>query len=50
MVKVASAIGLYHLANHAEFAKPYSELDVVQIILFMSVAILAAVLARRSVR
>jgi diguanylate cyclase (GGDEF)-like protein len=36
------AIGLYHLANHAEFAKPYSELDVVQIILFLTVAILAA--------
>src|SRR5258705_8267405 len=36
------AIGLYHLANHAQPAKPYSELDVVQIILFMAVAMVAA--------
>ena len=42
LVAALGAIGLYHLANHAEFAKPYSELDVVQIILFMTVAILAA--------
>jgi diguanylate cyclase (GGDEF)-like protein len=45
LVAALGAIGLYHLANHAEFAKPYSELDVVQIILFMTVAILAAKMA-----
>jgi len=39
------AIVLYHLANHADFAKPYSELDVVQIVLFVTVGFVAAKLS-----
>jgi diguanylate cyclase (GGDEF)-like protein len=42
LAAAVGAVGLYHLANHAQFAKPYSELDVVQIILFITVAIVAA--------
>ncbi|MDQ1470654.1 MAG: two-component system, sensor histidine kinase LadS [Bryobacterales bacterium] len=38
----AVAIALYHLANHPNLAKPYSELDVVQMALFVTVAIVAA--------
>ena len=37
-----AAIGLYHLANHAQAGRPYSELDVVQIALFIAVAIVSA--------
>jgi diguanylate cyclase (GGDEF)-like protein len=37
-----TAIVLYHLANHVQLARPYGELDVLQIILFMAVAIVAA--------
>jgi diguanylate cyclase (GGDEF)-like protein len=40
-----AAIGLYHLANHAQAGRPYSELDVVQITLFMAVAIVSAKLS-----
>jgi diguanylate cyclase (GGDEF)-like protein len=45
-----AAIVLYHLANHAPFAKPYNELDVVQIILFLAVAIVAGKLTSDSRR
>lgn len=45
-----AAIGLYHLANHAQLAKPYSELDVIQVILFMAVAIVAAKLTSNARR
>ncbi len=41
-----AAIGLYHLANHAQVGKPYSELDVVQIVLFIAVAIVSAKLTK----
>ena len=37
-----AAIGLYHLANHAQLEKPYSELDVIQVIPFVAVAMIAA--------
>jgi diguanylate cyclase (GGDEF)-like protein len=37
-----AAIVLYHLANHVQFARPYGELDVLQIILFVAVAMVSA--------
>jgi diguanylate cyclase (GGDEF)-like protein len=42
LLAALAAIGLYHLANHAQVARPYGELDLVEIVLFITVAIVAA--------
>src|SRR4051812_24617144 len=40
-----ASIALYHLANHAPSATPYGELDVLQIVLFLLVAVVSAKVA-----
>jgi diguanylate cyclase (GGDEF)-like protein len=42
LVAASVAIVLYHLANHPRSGTPYGELDVIQISLFLAVAIVAA--------
>jgi diguanylate cyclase (GGDEF)-like protein len=50
VVAACAAIALYHLANHSRPGTPYGELDVIQVILFLAVAIVTAKLTANSRR
>ncbi len=50
LLSATAAIALYHIANQIHFIQPHREPDVVQVILFLAVALIAAKLTSDSQR